>query len=93
MGTSRIIPQFRRYAPGLDPDASVCGVHVLNLTTGDVMASLIFPIGNQIFALETMDTRQSSGFVFRVDRPRRPAEELSLFYAFSTDNSEEYDNE
>jgi uncharacterized protein (TIGR03032 family) len=93
VGTSRIIPQFRRYAPGLDPASSVCGVHALNLTTGDVMASLIFPLGNQIFALETIDTRQSSGFVFRVDRPRRRAEELSLFYAFNTGNSEEHDYE
>ncbi|MGH2362612.1 MAG: DUF4915 domain-containing protein, partial [bacterium] len=27
VGTSRVIPRFRRYAPGLDVDTSLCGVH------------------------------------------------------------------
>ncbi len=27
VGTSRVIPRFRAYAPGLDVEASVCGVH------------------------------------------------------------------
>jgi hypothetical protein len=34
VGTSRVIPRFRHYAPGLDVDRSRCGIHAVDLQTG-----------------------------------------------------------
>jgi uncharacterized protein (TIGR03032 family) len=34
VGGSRVIPRFRQYAPGLNSDASECGVHALDTETG-----------------------------------------------------------
>jgi uncharacterized protein (TIGR03032 family) len=62
VGTSRVIPRFRAYAPGLDLDKSVCGVHAVDTATGAVLGSLIWPEGNQIFAVEAVPARLTSGF-------------------------------
>src|SRR5206468_2789364 len=34
VGTSRVLPRFERYAPGLDPARCVCAVHALDARTG-----------------------------------------------------------
>jgi uncharacterized protein (TIGR03032 family) len=62
VGTSRVIPRFRSYAPGLDLDRSVCGVHAVDTRTGETVGSLIWPDGNQIFAVEAVPTAVTSGF-------------------------------
>jgi len=82
VGTSRVIPRFRQYAPGLDVDASVAGVHVLDTAAGRVVASLVWPYGNQIFAIEAVPRRVASGFPFPATGRRRPARERGVFYAF-----------
>lgn len=64
VGTSRVIPKFRQYAPGLDVDRSVCGVHILDAVSGTTLASLVWPWGNQIFAIDWMPSRVTSGFPF-----------------------------
>ncbi|TJX04526.1 MAG: DUF4915 domain-containing protein, partial [Mesorhizobium sp.] len=38
VGTSRIIPRFRAYAPGLEPDRCVCGLHAVDIKSGRVVA-------------------------------------------------------
>ena len=43
VGTSRVIPRFRRYAPGLDPARCEAGVHAVDLRTGRVLGSLLWP--------------------------------------------------
>jgi uncharacterized protein (TIGR03032 family) len=62
VGTSRVIPRFRMYAPGLDLDHSVCGIHALDTRSGELLGSLIWPEGNQVFAVEAVPARLTSGF-------------------------------
>ena len=50
------------YAPGLDLERSVCGVHALDARSGDVMGSLVWPEGDQVFAVEALPTELTSGF-------------------------------
>ncbi len=83
VGTSRVIPRFRQYAPGLDVDASLCGIHAVDTRTGAILGSLLWPWGNQIFAIEWLDRSVSSGFPWLAAR-RRPSRIKSLFYAFTT---------
>ncbi len=82
VGTSRVIPRFRQYAPGLDVDASVCGLHAVEVPSGRVLGSLLWPYGNQIFAIDWMPNHLTSGFPFRAG-PKRVSERTKhLFYAF-----------
>lgn len=82
VGTSRVIPRFRRYAPGLDVDASICGVHAVDTETGRTLGSLIWPYGNQIFALDWMPGAQTAGFPFPAGKGRATEREKRLFYTF-----------
>jgi uncharacterized protein (TIGR03032 family) len=86
VGTSRVIPRFRSYAPGLDVDASVCGVHAVDLGTGSILGSLVWPAGNQIFGIEAVDTSVTGGFPFTVARGAATdtARTRAIFYSFST---------
>jgi uncharacterized protein (TIGR03032 family) len=52
VGTSRILPRFHHYAPGLDPARCVCGVHIIDSRRGALLGSLVWPSGTQIFAVE-----------------------------------------
>ncbi len=85
VGTSRVIPRFRQYAPGLDVDNSRCGVHIVDLDTGALLGSFFWDYGNQIFALELVPRQFTLGFPFE---PERQVErEKQLFYAFTLDNA------
>ena len=64
VGTSRVIPRFARYAPGVDPARSEPGVHAVDLRTGRVLGSLVWPFGNQIFAIEMTKGFDTAGFPF-----------------------------
>lgn len=84
VGTSRVIPRFRHYAPGLEVSASECGLHAVELDSGRVLGSLIWPQGNQIFAVDWAPTELTTGLPF--DTRRRPSRRHKmLFYAFDTD--------
>jgi uncharacterized protein (TIGR03032 family) len=85
VGTSRVIPRFRAYAPGLEVDGCECAVHAVDLRGGRVLGSLVFPLGNQIFGVEWIDRRATSGFPFLADRRSEPESLRRLFYAFTTD--------
>ncbi len=63
VGTSRVIPRFSQYAPGLNVEASGCGVHIVELETGRELGSLVWPSGNQIFAIETIPAALATRFV------------------------------
>lgn len=82
--TSRVIPRFARYAPGLDPDRSSCGVHAFSLESGALLGSYIWPIANQVFAVESLPGEVSSGFVFEAGaRPSK--QEIDFFYRYKID--------
>lgn len=82
VGTSRVIPRFRAYAPGLDVDRSMCGIHALDLKTGNLLGSLIWPSGNQIFAVDWLPRRMSLGLPFGGRRRRGATTLRNLFYAY-----------
>ncbi len=81
VGTSRVIPRFRQFAPGLDVDSSMCAVYAIDVAKGTVLGSLTWPVGNQVFAIEWIPSSLSRGFPFRGDRKGSEGERV-LFYAF-----------
>ncbi|HJZ76185.1 MAG TPA: DUF4915 domain-containing protein [Vicinamibacterales bacterium] len=86
VGTSGVIPAFRHYAPGLRVEDSVCGIHALDIRSGRSLGSLIWPYGNQVFAIESVPQAFTTGFPFTTpSRAERP-QTISLFYAFQTTN-------
>jgi hypothetical protein len=84
VGTSRVIPRFRRYAPGLEVDRSSCGVHAIDARSGRVLGSFVWPLGNQIFAVEIMDRAWTGGLPFRANRKRDAGAARRLFYCFDS---------
>jgi len=68
--TSRVLERFAQYAPGLDACASVCGIHAVDLTSGRTLASLEWPVGNQIFSIEALPRHAVLGFPWSIDEPK-----------------------
>ena len=91
VGTSRVIPRFRQYAPGLDVDASRCGIHAVDLASGQVIGSLFWPYGNQIFAIDWLPSALASGFPFQAGGARTTRHIPDLFYAFQTGSADTAD--
>lgn len=79
VGTSRVIPRFSHYAPGLVPDKSRCAVHAVELASGRVLGSLTWPSGNQIFAIDWIPRTWSSGLPFQRGARTRTR---GIFYTF-----------
>lgn len=88
VGTSRVLPRFRQYAPGLDVNTSLCGVHIVERKSGKVLGSLIWPYGNQIFAVDWLSSTVTSGFPCLVGTKRAVARYKTLYYAFSMEDNE-----
>jgi uncharacterized protein (TIGR03032 family) len=82
-GTSRVIPRFERYAPGLNVRATECGVHAIDPRTGQILGSLIWPHGNQIFSIDWLPVGVSTGFPFTPGAMNKPAY-TNFFYSFQT---------
>ena len=78
IGTSRVLPRFHRYAPGLDPAACVCGVHLVDRASGVVRASLTWPHGDQLFAVEVVPAGWCDGLP--AGPGRGAARRRALFY-------------
>jgi uncharacterized protein (TIGR03032 family) len=92
VGTSRVIPRYARYAPGLDSTRNRCGVHAVSLKTGGVVGSIEWPTANQIFAIDWIGDSVSAGFLFDAQR-RKKNQELAFFYRYllkcnSTENKQ-----
>lgn len=79
VSTSRVIPRYARYAPGLDPARSRCGIHAVARHSGKVLGSLEWPMGNQVFAIEWMASAECTGFVFDAGKRRREIE-MEFFF-------------
>ena len=83
VATSRVIPRYARYAPGVDQRASVCAVHAVSCTSGRLLGSFEWPSGNQVFAVDWIESRQSLGFAFNA-RGRKRTSETAFFYTWLT---------
>jgi uncharacterized protein (TIGR03032 family) len=86
-GTSRVIPRFSRYAPGLDLEKSRCAIHAVEIQSGRVAGSLLWPGGNQIFAIDVAPRGEVSGFPFSARRRSDSSAAKRLFYAFQADGT------
>jgi uncharacterized protein (TIGR03032 family) len=84
VATSRVIPRFHQYAPGLDVGKSRCGLHAVDLKTGAVLGSLFWPYGNQVFAAELIPQKITTGFTANAAMQRATARENNLYYSFKT---------
>lgn len=82
VGASRIIPRFEAYAPGLNPKKSVCGVFAIELASGKVAASIVWPAGNQIFAIDWLPADRASGFPYPATGQGSRARLTQLFYSY-----------
>ena len=89
VGTSCVIDRFRNYAPGLNPDECECGIHAIDARTGAILGSMIWPQGNQVFAIDWLPEKITSGFPFGYGAGRSDAGEKALFYSFRTNLSED----
>jgi hypothetical protein len=70
----------------MDVDASVCGIHAVDTRAGTVLGSLIWPLGNQVFAIEWLPGSVTSGFPFSPGGGRGTSRARELFYSFVTAN-------
>jgi len=84
-GTSRVIPRFSRYAPGLELETSRCALHAVEARSGKVLGSLDWPEGNQIFAIDWAPRRAVSGLPFGARRGSDSKTSRELFYSFQLD--------
>jgi uncharacterized protein (TIGR03032 family) len=89
VGTSRVIPRFRQYAPGLKVDESLCGVHAIDVETGRTLGSIFWPYGNQIFGIDWVPFQFAGGFPFQYSSGRSKKSVRRLFYAFDTNKPQE----
>jgi uncharacterized protein (TIGR03032 family) len=86
VGTSRVIPRYARYAPGLEVSTSRCAIHAVSCTSGAVLGSLEWPQGNQIFAIDWIPAGETSGFPFEI-RSGNAERETAFFYTYVTDKN------
>lgn len=64
VGVSRVLPRFRQYAPGIKAKAKTCAVLAIDLSTGKKIGEVVFPAGNQIFAIDYFSSTKCKGFPF-----------------------------
>jgi uncharacterized protein (TIGR03032 family) len=63
VATSRVIPQYRHYAPGLDGIKDQCALHAISLSTGKIVGSVKWPAGNQVFAIDYLSQKNTIGLL------------------------------
>ena len=81
VGTSRVLSRFSHFAPGLDPVACACGVHAIDIQSGRVLGSLLWPLGNQVFAIAAVPDTFTRGLPFSTTPGA--VDERDLFYGFT----------
>jgi uncharacterized protein (TIGR03032 family) len=79
VGTSRLLPAFAHYAPGVR--TATCGIHAIDTTTGEMLASITWPMGNQIFAIEWIDAGSTAGLPYNRARSAQTAQLRDLFFS------------
>jgi uncharacterized protein (TIGR03032 family) len=87
VGVSRVIPKYSRYAPGLDPQGSQCGVYAISSNTGEILGSIRWPHGNQIFALDWIGSTLCQGCLFEPS-PRRRSRTIDVFSSYLAEDAE-----
>ncbi len=82
VGVSRVLPRFEHYAPGITGKRQGCGIYAIDMKSGEIVGSIIFPYGNQIFAIEHIPRKIASGFFYQ-DIAKLKDEAMTFFsYTF-----------
>jgi uncharacterized protein (TIGR03032 family) len=89
VGTSRVIPRFAHYAPGLELRRSICAVHALDSDSGEVLGSIAWPAGNQIFDIAALPRTTTLGFPALVGRRQGGRALKSFFFSYCVPNLQE----
>lgn len=63
VASSRIIPQYRHYAPGLQGVDDKCGLYAISLSSGKIVGKVMWPSGNQVFAIDYLSKKVTSGLL------------------------------
>lgn len=86
VATSRVLPGYEQYAPGLDASRALCGLHAVNLATGETIGSISWPAGSQIFAVEAVPRNRTHGFLqgSRASFPRFKVSDVLFGYSPTT---------
>jgi uncharacterized protein (TIGR03032 family) len=66
VGTSRVLPKFGHYAPGIISKIQNCGISIIEYNTGELLGSFEWSNGNQIFGIETISNDLFNGFPYPV---------------------------
>ncbi len=82
-------PRYAQYAPGLDIEHSVCGVHVLDIRSGEVLGSIVLPAANQIFEIAVLPRTTTLGFPATAGRSQRRRALDSFFYSYRIPDPQE----
>lgn len=82
VGVSRILPRFKQYAPGILKDKNICGIYAIDMKSGRIIGSIVWPDGNQIFSIEQMPSAKTEGFI-QTEFRSTTKKEYSIFYTFN----------
>lgn len=83
VATSRVLPGYEQYAPGLDPTRAICGLHAISLSSGLNLGSMLWPSGNQIFAVEAVPRSRTHGFLHGAQRSGPRFDAALTLYAYA----------
>lgn len=86
VGSSRVIPRYAHYAPGLNVERSVCGVHALDIHSGEILGSVRWPTGNQIFDISVLPRTTTLGFPAVAGRRQSRRALSSFFFSYQVPN-------
>jgi hypothetical protein len=64
-------------------DASLTGVHAVELSSGRVLGSITWPLGNQIFAVQPLEGIATGGLPFAAGERGRARWRHDLFFTRS----------
>jgi uncharacterized protein (TIGR03032 family) len=81
IGLSKVLPAYAHYAPGLKKNSDTCGIIVMDIRNSQIVGSLVWPFGNQIFSIDWISRNKAEGFLYKEARPST-AQEKSAFYRF-----------
>ena len=70
VATSRIIPQYRHYAPGLDGVNDQCALYAISIENGEIMGKVRWPTGNQVFAIDYFSQQFTKGLLQKNTKDR-----------------------
>ncbi len=82
IGVSRVIPKYKRYAPGL-ANQDICGVYAFDVKKAKILGSISWPYGNQIFAIDWLSSRLTPGFIFEQVKELNERSR-DIFYSYRT---------